>query len=193
MRRTWRRAIFWAIPLGLFLANAAAAQTIKSFMDKNPTSDELIDALTPHAADTAGNPAVQYRGLTMTKKTGQSTTLQPAAMPVVALNVNFAFNSVVLAPESQELLNQLALAMQSPALQHYRFQLEGHTDSKGSAVYNQKLSQRRAQAVRDYLSRREKVPAARLMAVGKGASEPLDPAHPEDAINRRVQIVNLGN
>jgi len=193
MRRTWLRAIFWAIPLGLFLANAAAAQTIKSFMDKNPTSDELIDALTPHAADTGDNPAVKYRGLTVTKKTGQTTPLQPAAMPVVALNVNFAFNSVALTPESQELLNQLALAMQSPALQHYRFQLEGHTDSKGSAVYNQKLSQRRAQAVRDYLSREEKVPATRLMAVGKGASEPLDPAHPEGAINRRVQIVNLGN
>ncbi|MGO8868106.1 MAG: OmpA family protein [Alphaproteobacteria bacterium] len=193
MRRTWRRAIFWAIPLGLFLANAAAAQGIKSFMDKNPTSDELIDALTPHAADTADNPAVQYRGLTVTKKAGQTTALQPAAMPVVALNVNFAFNSAELTRQSRELLNQLALAMQSPALQHYRFQLEGHTDSKGSAVYNQKLSQRRAQSVRDYLSREEKIPATRLMAVGKGATEPLDPAHPEDAINRRVQIANLGN
>ena len=192
MRRTWRRAIFWAIPLGLFLANAAAAQLVKSFMDKNPTSDELIDALTPHAAGPADNPAVQYRGLTVSKnvKTG---TAQPVDMPVVALNVNFAFNSAVLTPKSQELLDQLALAMQSPALQHYRFQLEGHTDSKGSAVYNQKLSQRRAQAVRDYLSGEKKVAATRLMAVGKGASEPLDPAHPEDAVNRRVQIVNLGN
>jgi OmpA-OmpF porin, OOP family len=193
MRRTWLRAIFWAIPLGLFLANAAAAQLVKSFMDKNPTSDELIDALTPHAADTGDNPAVQYRGLTMTKKTVKSGTPEQVDMPIVALNVNFAFNSAVLTPKSQELLDQLALAMQSPALQHYRFRLEGHTDSIGSAVYNQKLSERRAQAVRIYLSREEKVAARRLTAVGKGASEPLDPAHPEDAVNRRVQIVNLGN
>lgn len=164
-------------------------------MDKNPTSDELIDALTPHAAGPADNPAVQYRGLTMSKKTVKAGTPAPteADMPVVALNVNFAFNSAVLTPTSQELLNQLALAMQSPALQHYRFRLEGHTDSKGGAAYNQKLSERRAQAVRDYLSHEEKVPATRLVAVGKGASEPLDAAHPEDAVNRRVQIVNLGN
>jgi len=192
MRRSWQRALFWAVPLGLFLANAAAAQTVKSFMDKNPTSDELIDALTPHAP-AEGNSAVKYRGLTITKNGLESPSPSAAAMPAVALAVNFGFNSATLTPESQELLNQLAVAMQSPALQHYRFQLEGHTDSKGSAAYNMKLSQRRAQAVRDYLSREEKVPATRLSAVGKGASDPLDPAHPEAGINRRVQIVNLGN
>jgi len=191
MRPRWRRAMLWAIPLGLFLANPAAAQAVKSFMDHNPTSGELIDALTPQKVE--DNPNVKYRGLTITKKGLEPEKPAAASMPAVALAVNFAFNSAVLSPESQELLDQLAVAMQSPALKGYRFRLEGHTDSKGSAAYNLKLSQRRAQAVREYLSKEEKIVPARLTAVGKGATDPLDAAHPEAAVNRRVQIVNLGN
>ncbi|UJR87022.1 OmpA family protein [Sandaracinus amylolyticus] len=67
--------------------------------------------------------------------------------------------------------------------------IEGHTDSRGSDSYNMQLSQRRADAVREYLIG-EGVPAARLQAVGRGESEPVDSNDSAEgrANNRRVEI-----
>ena len=61
----------------------------------------------------------------------------------------------------------------------------------GSEAYNQTLSERRAQAVRDYLASRNVDPNA-LTIVGVGENDPLDPANRDDPINRRVAVINLG-
>ena len=68
--------------------------------------------------------------------------------------------------------------------------VEGHTDSQGSESYNQGLSQRRADAVRDYLVQRG-YPRERIQARGMGKGSPIaDNASPEGrANNRRVEIV----
>ena len=68
--------------------------------------------------------------------------------------------------------------------------VEGHTDSQGSDSYNQGLSQRRADAVRDYIVQRG-YPADHIQARGKGEANPIaDNASPEGrANNRRVEIV----
>jgi outer membrane protein OmpA-like peptidoglycan-associated protein len=68
--------------------------------------------------------------------------------------------------------------------------VEGHTDSRGSDSYNQALSQRRAETVRDYLVQRG-YPADRIQARGMGEGSPIaDNASPEGrANNRRVEIV----
>jgi outer membrane protein OmpA-like peptidoglycan-associated protein len=68
--------------------------------------------------------------------------------------------------------------------------VEGHTDSQGSESYNQDLSQRRADAVRDYLVQKG-YPADHIQARGKGEGSPIaDNASPEGrANNRRVEIV----
>ncbi len=67
--------------------------------------------------------------------------------------------------------------------------VEGHTDSSGSAVHNQKLSERRAAGVRDLLASGG-VPASRLAVRGYGATDPVaDNATPEGRqANRRVQL-----
>jgi outer membrane protein OmpA-like peptidoglycan-associated protein len=67
--------------------------------------------------------------------------------------------------------------------------VEGHTDSTGTAEYNQKLSERRAEAVRDQLLR-DGVPATRVSVKGYGESNPVaDNATPEGRqSNRRVQF-----
>ncbi len=57
----------------------------------------------------------------------------------------------------------------------------------------QVLSQRRADAVKDYLVHEERVAPARLQAVGKGPSEPVNPADPYARENRRVVVINLGS
>jgi outer membrane protein OmpA-like peptidoglycan-associated protein len=87
-------------------------------------------------------------------------------------------------------LANLAQALQSQALQASKFAVEGHTDATGRSDLNQRLSQQRADAVRDILVA-QGVTVQRLQSSGKGASELANPADPSGAENRRVRIVNL--
>ena len=81
-------------------------------------------------------------------------------------------------------LHDLAKVMQqNPEL---RLRIEGHTSSEGDEQLNQKLSQDRAQAAVDFLVNKEGIDAARLTAVGKGSSEPIDPNNLE--VNRRTEF-----
>ena len=68
--------------------------------------------------------------------------------------------------------------------------VEGHSDSKGSPEYNQKLSLRRAEAVRDYLVRLG-VDRGRIVVIGKGAGEPIATSATREGRmqNRRVVLV----
>lgn len=66
--------------------------------------------------------------------------------------------------------------------------ISGHTDAYGSALYNIDLSLKRAMAVRAYLIKFHGIPGHRLVAKGKGKSEPLNRANPFAPENRRVQI-----
>jgi outer membrane protein OmpA-like peptidoglycan-associated protein len=63
--------------------------------------------------------------------------------------------------------------------------VEGHTDSRGSDQYNQQLSERRAQSVKNALVQ-QGVDPRRIEAVGYGESQPISSS---DAMNRRVNIV----
>lgn len=112
------------------------------------------------------------------------------ARPSLSLLIQFDFNSARVRPESQQALANLSEALQSKELALARFSIEGHTDAKGSADYNKRLSQQRAQAVKELLASRG-IGEARLSAQGKGASEPANAADPFAAENRRVRIVNL--
>jgi outer membrane protein OmpA-like peptidoglycan-associated protein len=81
-----------------------------------------------------------------------------------------------------------ARALQSPALASGQYVVEGHTDSVGGRDYNLALSQRRAQAVMDFLTK-EGVPAARLKAQGFGFDHPKSGLRASNPKNRRVQLV----
>ena len=69
----------------------------------------------------------------------------------VDLHIPFDYNWDKLTFDAIITLRQLGGALSDPKLAAYRFRIVGHTDAKGTADYNQKLSERRAQAVRDYL------------------------------------------
>ena len=109
---------------------------------------------------------------------------------VVTLSGGVLFRSAesTLLSSAQVKLNQVADALL--AIRARNLIVEGHTDSKGSTSYNQGLSQRRADAVRDYLVQRG-YPADRIQARGKGKESPIaDNASPEGrANNRRVEII----
>ena len=117
--------------------------------------------------------------------------------PRVAVPIHFDYNSAEIVPDSFEQLHQVAQALQDAQLSSARIRVEGHTDNRGSASYNQQLSERRAQAVKRYLAEKEGIPVARLEARGYGMSRSL-PGVSQDtdagrAQNRRVEFVNLGS
>ncbi|MFM7026158.1 MAG: OmpA family protein [Limnohabitans sp.] len=119
----------------------------------------------------------------------QNTTA-PAQRPSLSLQIQFDFNSATVRPESQQALVNLARALQSPELKDSGFAVEGHTDAKGTAEYNLRLSDQRAQAVKRFLAQ-QGVAENRLSASGKGSNQLANTAEPYAAENRRVRIVNL--
>jgi OmpA-OmpF porin, OOP family len=160
---------------------AVAAQDVKR-LGSAPSAEDLIKALTPQGAPPA-------RAAAPTATSGNIANA--AAAPSVALDVKFEPNSAVLSAEAKGLVRSLAEAVNSAPLQSYRFRLEGHTDSTGSADYNLALSKRRAEAVKAYMVQAFGVPSSRLEAIGYGMQRPLDPANPESGVNRRVQVMML--
>ena len=84
-------------------------------------------------------------------------------------------------------------ALSSSALESFRFMIEGHTDTVGRRDLNLDLSERRAQAVRQYLISNFGIDPARLNAAGRGQDDLLiqTPDQTPEARNRRVQIINL--
>lgn len=103
--------------------------------------------------------------------------------------VNFATDSADILPDSSQLLSEIAdVILRHPELR--RVEIQGHTDNRGGAAHNQDLSQRRAEAVRDWLVRAG-VDASRLEARGYGQEQPLVPniTAANRARNRRVQFV----
>jgi outer membrane protein OmpA-like peptidoglycan-associated protein len=102
-------------------------------------------------------------------------------------HLKFEFDRAELRTEDRELLSRVAGVLLSS--QDYTVSVNGHTDDVGSDVYNQKLSERRAQAVRDYLVQAG-LPPEVLSVTGHGKALPLVPG-PGDAArakNRRVEL-----
>jgi len=108
----------------------------------------------------------------------------------VNLYVNFEFNSAELTSDARITLDQLGTALRDPRLAGFSFMIAGHTDAVGGAEFNQRLSERRAESVRNYLIAQFGIPAERLAFKGYGKTQLLDPDHPEDGVNRRVQVIN---
>jgi outer membrane protein OmpA-like peptidoglycan-associated protein len=107
-------------------------------------------------------------------------------------NVLFRFGSSELDPSSFASLDQLLAILKVNS--GLRIEIAGHTDNVGSDVFNQRLSQRRAEAVRDYLVRKG-IRIERLEAVGYGSAKPIasnDTTEGRDK-NRRVTFTILAN
>jgi outer membrane protein OmpA-like peptidoglycan-associated protein len=173
-------------------AGASRAQEVQDFTTHQPTSQELVETLRPRTRGIAIAPVAMV-GVGSCQVYRQTRGIAPVA-DIAALHVTFAFNSAEIAPESLPILKSLGEALKSNELGTSCMQIEGHTDSKGSDAYNQKLSQRRAQSVIRYLAKSFGVEEDRLLAAGKGEIEPIADNSTDAGRqkNRRVQVVNLG-
>lgn len=109
------------------------------------------------------------------------------AQSVVLQGVTFEFNSDRLTANARDILVRASEALKGQ--QDLKVELAGHTDSVGSADYNQKLSQKRAEAVRNYLIDLGVAPS-RLIARGYGETKPIRSNDTEDGRerNRRVEF-----
>jgi outer membrane protein OmpA-like peptidoglycan-associated protein len=111
--------------------------------------------------------------------------------PKIDLEINFDFNSASIRPSSIPSVQALGQALSDPKLKGSTFVVAGHTDGVGSDAFNQDLSERRADTIKHYLVDNYHIANSDLVTVGYGKSKLKDSQDPTDAINRRVQVVNM--
>jgi outer membrane protein OmpA-like peptidoglycan-associated protein len=112
----------------------------------------------------------------------------------ITLNVFFEFNSDKILPDYYRDLDKLGNVLTAPEYSATRVQVEGHTDIIGSDSYNLRLSERRAESVKQYLVQRFQIPSDRLVVRGFGKDQPIASNATPDGRdkNRRVEVVNFG-
>jgi OOP family OmpA-OmpF porin len=120
----------------------------------------------------------------------------PAPVPVaqkvtLAADALFDFDKAVVKPEGRRKLDDVVNGMSGVQVQ--MILAVGHTDSIGSAAYNQKLSMRRAEAVKAYLVGKG-IPGERISIDGKGETQPVADNKTKEgrAQNRRVEVEITG-
>jgi outer membrane protein OmpA-like peptidoglycan-associated protein len=113
--------------------------------------------------------------------------------PNIDLEITFDYNSANISQKSMPSVQALGRALTSPDLKGSTFIVAGHTDAAGTEVYNQDLSERRADSIKRYLVDKYSIAGADLVSVGYGKSKLKDPGQPLAEVNRRVQVVNMEN
>ena len=170
----WRGAALAAI-LGAaaLLAGAgfAAAQ--------QPTREEIIESLRakrltrcPRLDATAGCGAAQTAG-------------------DIDVEIHFGLGSTGLDAAAVSQLETLGAELGKPERKGMVLLVAGHTDASGGAAYNQRLSERRAGAVKRFLVAKFKLPDDTVVAVGHGKTQPKNAADPLAEENRRVEVALL--
>jgi outer membrane protein OmpA-like peptidoglycan-associated protein len=177
---------------------AALAEQAKAREEADAARRAALDANTAlHGANSALQRSEQEKAELRQRLITQFNTILETRDSARGLIVNmsdvlFDFNQATLKPGTREKLAKVAgILLAYPSL---KVQLEGHTDSVGTDEYNQKLSERRAYAVRDYLVA-QSINANGLSAIGLGKASPV--ASNDNAAgrqqNRRVEMIVSGD
>lgn len=113
--------------------------------------------------------------------------------PSIDLDINFEFNSARIGKAAARQVNELGKALIDPTLKGNTFVLAGYADKSGKASYNQMLSERRADFVKQYLVEKYEIPAATLVTVGYGSTHFKNEKDPYADENRRVAVSNVAD
>ena len=113
--------------------------------------------------------------------------------PLADVSVTFAFDKSVLTADDKKQLDDLASSLTTA--RGYILEVTGGTDSVGAATYNYQLSQKRADAVANYLQSKYNIPPHKFYLVGIGKDQQVasDKTAAGRAKNRRVEIRLLSN
>ena len=177
--------------------------------DNNVSTDKILDALKPKPATRGLSVGPQADTTAQAKEatflntvrnrptrslsTGEREQIAElaATKPKIDLEIQFDYNSADIAKTSVASVQALGKALSDPALKGSTFVVAGHTDATGGEAYNQGLSERRADTIKNYLMQNYGLNGTDLVTVGYGETKLKDAANGADAINRRVQVVNM--
>ena len=154
--------------------------------------DLKYDELSKNNLEKARNKAPDYKS-----KKDIVAALDPSrALGVVAkidFKIEFDYDSDKINSASERQLEAIADALKGN-LNGYKFDVVGHTCSKGSDQYNMDLSKRRAVSVVRYLESKHGISSLRFTAMGKGMTQPVASNDTEAgrSKNRRVEFINTG-
>jgi outer membrane protein OmpA-like peptidoglycan-associated protein len=190
----------WALLLGGLVWPGAPA------LAQGVTSDQILHALTapprtrgltaseqPAPADQKFIESLRHRTRSLTLSDRERITPILEQRPSVDIEIYFDFDSAVITGLAEPDVTNLGLALADSKLKGAVIMLSGHTDAKGADDYNQKLSERRAEAVKRYLVQKFRLPAENLLTAGYGKAVLKNSSDPLAGENRRVQIVNLNS
>jgi len=199
-----------ALACSLLATGLALATGIGSALTAElPSVDQIVKALTPNLTrsltlspgESARNAEETQFLDTLRNRTTRSLTLNEREKlatfaedkPSIDIDMNFEYNSAKLAPSEVSKARTLGEALSSPIFKGSTFLVEGHTDAKGGDMFNQRLSERRADAIKRFLVKHYKIPAANMRPVGYGKTKLKNKDDPTAAENRRVRVVNMAN
>jgi outer membrane protein OmpA-like peptidoglycan-associated protein len=198
------RLRFACAALGTVLLFAAGGSMVSA--EEPDLTAQIINALTPKTVTLTRGLSTGPRHATaeqdhvidslptnrsLSAKERQEAAAATADKPSIDLEIYFDFGSADVGEKAMPTVDALGRALTSAELKGGRFMVAGHTDAKGSASYNQRLSQRRAEAVKRALMEKFGLHGKDLVTVGYGKERLKNTADPLAAENRRVQIVNL--
>ncbi len=185
-----------ALVLAIALTGAAGSASAQTALDSNQILQSLQSAARVAPPDLSAaliRNAVQQH---IANNPGMPITWTPLqlldGLAQINVQIQFALNSDIIRPESYSTIGSIADALHHPILAGYKFVVTGNTDTTGDRQKNLILSQKRADAVMNALVTTFAVDPARLEAVGLGEENLQDIKNPEDPLNRRVQLINVG-
>ncbi len=184
-----RLAAAWIAALVLSMATTASAETGNEVLKgKDITESALIEALTPGDSLPPGvrTRSIKMGGAAAGSSGNKESSVKPRSKDVL---ITFETNSAQLNDEGKASLDVVAKAFNNEKLATLSFAIEGHADPRGSADENFRLSQARAESVRNYLVAAKGVSPDRLKAVGKGDRELMNTRSITAPENRRVTFV----
>jgi outer membrane protein OmpA-like peptidoglycan-associated protein len=190
---------FACLPVLIFAQSApskliSASDIISALDDDNITRGMGTKrprlATVPDAQTRSCDPQAQRLWEQTVRNTAEQVgrNLAVLAAPSIDLDVRFNFADATLLPDGMQQLDALATALKNPRLLGVRFLLAGHTDQKGTAEYNDRLSCERALSSRNYLRDKHGIGAERLLPLGFGFLRLKEPTAPLSEINRRVEV-----
>jgi len=177
---------------------------------EDPSAAQIVDALQPKVKFRAFDPAQaeresrqsdlvkrlqreKTRQITVEERQEIAEVVEENDLPAIDLEVFFEFDSAEITPEALPILKTLGAALSDDKLKGSVFLVAGHTDAKGSDVYNLDLSDRRAKSVQSFLIEQFDIDPKQLVAIGFGEEQLKNKEDPRAAENRRVQVVNMAS
>ena len=206
MNDNWKRSTLMAVLLTALVAGGCASKKyVRTELDSHTaTSTERMDGIEGQVEENQTRLDGQEQEMTEISQTAQEALDRALAAGLLAEGkflyetvlsddkVRFGFNESTLSPEGMAALDQFVSELRARD-ENVFIEIQGHTDSVGDDAYNMVLGERRAEAVRRYLSQSGGIALHRMSVISYGKTAPIaDNDSPDGrAMNRRVTLVVL--